>query len=267
MSGSRRWAVLASVLAVVVCWGVLGCGAKADQTDKSVTTAPAVTKTAPPTPPTPAVEKPAEVPAKPAKPGAPEPAVIKMCAKAPELNGDLADAAWKDAGLKGLWIESATGNAAKMAPKVCVTYDDKNLYIAFYNPEPKMKDVIANCTDRDGNVWEDDSNEIFLDPSSGKKDYFQFIVNSKNVLYDGKGKDGSWNSNAKSVVKKLADAWIVEISIPLADLDVGGSLKGTTWTGNFCRNRRTEGEGQNMSWCDTGESFHNPDAFGKMKFE
>jgi hypothetical protein len=164
-------------------------------------------------------------------------------------------------------VDVYTGNPAKPQGKIYVCYDDKNLYVAYYNPEPKMKNLVADATDRDGNAWEDDSNEFFVDPTAGKKDYLQFIVNTKNVLYDGKGKDGSWNSNAKTAVKKTDDAWSLEMCIPLADLGVEGSPKGTTWTANFCRNRRTEGDAQALSWSDTGESFHNPDAFGKFKME
>ncbi|KPJ52033.1 MAG: hypothetical protein AMS16_06910, partial [Planctomycetes bacterium DG_58] len=112
-----------------------------------------------------------------------------------------------------------------------------------------------------------DSNELFIDPTAGKKDYYQFIVNTEGVLYDGQGKDGSWDGKAKLAVKKTADGWSVEIAIPLSDLEVTGSPKGQTWTANFCRNRQTEGEAQAHAWADVGESFHNPEAFGKLNFK
>ena len=231
-----KWFAASAVLALVAVWGISAFCAEA----------PA---------------------AKTGKPGYPEPAVIKQCAKAPTIDGDLSDECWKDAEVKGAWANVATGNAAKQQGKLFVCYDDKFLYIAIQNPEPKMKNLVADATDRDGSVWEDDSNEIFIDPSAGKKEYFQFIVNTKNVMYDGKGKDGTWNSTAKSAVKKLADAWCLEIAIPLSEIGAAAPVKGATWTANFCRNRKTEGETEAFAWCDTGESFHNPDAFGKLKFE
>jgi hypothetical protein len=205
--------------------------------------------------------------AKTGKPGYPEPATIKACAKAPTIDGDLNDDCWKDAEVKGAWVDVTTGNAAKPQSKVCVCYDDKFLYIGILNPEPKMKNLVADATDRDGSCWEDDSNELFIDPSAGKKEYFQFIVNTKNVMYDGKGKDGTWNSTAKSAIKKMDDGWSLEIAIPLTEIGANAPLKGQTWTANFCRNRKTEGDAQSTAWCDTGESFHNPDAFGKLKME
>jgi hypothetical protein len=236
--------MFACILGLIVCLCVAGCGKPA----------------------APEKGKDATEPAAPLKPGSPPPAVVKRCVKPPDIDGDLSDACWKDAEIKGAWIDVHTGAPAKLQPRVYACYDDKNLYLALYNPEPKMKNVVANTTARDGHVWTDDSIEIFIEPATGGKDYFQFIVNTNNVLYDGKNKDGEWNSRARTAVKKLEDAWTLEMAIPLADLGVTGLPKGT-WAGNFCRNCHAEGEPQNISWSDTGESFHNPEAFGKLKME
>ena len=197
----------------------------------------------------------------------PPTAAVKPCAKAPVIDGDLSDDCWKTAQIPGAWTNVDTAKPPKVQSKVFVCYDDKFLYMAFQNPEPKMKNVVADETERDGSVWQDDSNEIFIDPSAGKKEYFQFIVNTKNVLYDGKGKDGTWNSTAKSAVKKGEDGWTLEIAIPLAEIETTAPLKGQNWTANFCRNRQAEGEPESSSWSDTGPSFHTPDAFGKLKME
>ena len=197
----------------------------------------------------------------------PPTAAVKACAKPPVLDGDLSDECWKDAQIAGAWTNADTGKAPKVQSKVFVCYDDKFLYVAFENPEPRMKNVVADAAERDGSVWEDDSNELFLDPSAGKKDYYQFIVNTRNVVYDGKGKDGTWNSAVKSAVKKSDTGWSVEFAIPLADMEATAPIKGQTWTANFCRNRQTEGEAESTSWADTGPSFHSPDAFGKLKME
>jgi len=129
-----------------------------------------------------------------------------------------------------------------------------------------MNALVAECAERDGSVWTDDSNELFIDPTAGKKDYYQFIVNSKGILLDGRAKDQDYNSKAKVAVKRMTDGWSVEFAIPLADLGVTGSPKGQTWTANFNRNRLTSGEAEAHAWADTGESFHNPEAFGKLVF-
>ncbi len=245
------WIVVGLMLAAA--WSLAGCESK-----KTDTAAAPQVETTPAAP---------AAPAKPTKPGYPEPAVVKACAKAPVIDGDLSDACWKSAELAGVWVDIHNGQAAKPQGKVFVCYDDKNLYVAFLNPETKMKALVADVTERDGDVWTDDANEIFIDPSAGKKDYFQFIVNTANVIYDGKNRDGSWNSTAKSAVKKMDDGWSMEIAIPLAEIEAAAPIKGQTWKGNFCRDRRTEAEGTSCSWSDTGDTFHNPDGFGTLKMQ
>jgi hypothetical protein len=257
----RNAAGCMAALLLAVVWGLAGCESKTSDTAAAPQpeTKPAAEAPAAPAAPT--------APAKPMKPGYPEPAAVVVCAKAPVIDGDLSDGCWKTAELAGVWVDISNGKAAKPQGKVFVCHDDKNLYIAFLNPEPKMKGLAANSADRDGDVWLDDSNEIFIDPSAGKSDYFQFIVNTANVLYDGKNRDGAWNSTAKSAVKKTADGWSVEVAIPLAELGATMPLKGQTWKANFCRNRRVEGESSSTSWSDTGDTFHNPDGFGTLKMQ
>ena len=240
MSERGRTAAVVCVVGVALGLGILGCEAK----------------------PAPEVEV---KPALPAKPGAPETAVVKRCAAAPTIDGDLSDACWKAARIGGVWIDPDTGKRAEPHPGVFICYDDKNLYVAFHNPEPEMKNIIADVTERDGNVWEDDSVELFLDPTAGKELYHQFIVNTNGVLYDGEGKDRDWDSKAVVKVKKTGDGWSAEFSIPLSDLGVVGSPKGQTWTANFCRNRL--GEPEPHRWSDTGDDEHNYEAFGKLKME
>jgi len=266
MSGSAKFVVAVCILGLVMGLGVLGCKPKTEG-QKPEGPTPGAGKEA--TAVTPAKTEPVKPPepAKPAKPGVPEPATVRKCAAAPTIDGDLSDACWKDAEVRGIWVDIRTAKAVDPQPKVYVCYDDENVYVAFLNPEPKMDKIVAAVTDRDGATYTDDSNEVFLDPTAGKKDYLQFIVNTKGVIYDGKGKDGEWNGHAKAAVAKMDNAWSLEIAIPLSDLGVEGSPKGQTWTANFCRNRMTEGEAQAIGWADTGESFHNPSAFGKLKME
>jgi hypothetical protein len=272
MNGNAKIVVVVCILGLVTGLGVLGCGSKPKPEEQA---APGAAAAVPPPkseavkPVEPAKTEPVKVaePAKPAKPGVPEPATVRKCAAAPVIDGDLSDDCWKDAEVKGVWADIRSGKAADPQPKVFVCYDDQNLYIAFQNPEPKMDKIVAAVTDRDGTTYTDDSNEVFIDPTAGKKEYYQFIVNTKGVVYDGKGKDADWNGHAKVAVKKMDDAWCLEIAVPLSDIGVEGSPKGQTWTANFCRNRLTEGEAQALGWADTGESFHNPAAFGKLKME
>ena len=245
MTSRWRLAALVCLLGLVMCLGMLGCRSKEEAEPE---TAEKVTE-----------------PAVPTKPGAPAPAVVRKCRAAPTIDGDLGDACWKRAKIAGVWIDLNTGEAAKPQPSAYVCYDDTNVYVAIHNPEPEMQNVIAYVTTRDGAVWQDDSNELFLDPSAGKKAYHQLMVNTNGVLSDGRAKDGSWDMRGEVKVKKMKDGWSVEFAIPLSDLGVTGSPKGQTWTANFCRNRL--GAREPHSWADTGPDQHNYAAFGKLKME
>ena len=204
---------------------------------------------------------------KPAKPGHPNPAAVRKTATAPKIDGKLDDACWKTAVIPGAWVDVYTGDVPKIQPKAFVCYDDKNLYVAFLNPEAKMKDLVTDCTERDGQAWTDDSNELFIDPTAGRRAYYQFIVNAKGVLYDGHDRDGAYDSKCVVKVDQGKAAWTVEMAIPLTDLGIKGAVAGQTWTANFCRNRQVTGEAEAHAWADTGESFHNPEAFGKLKID
>ncbi|MCJ7822761.1 MAG: hypothetical protein MUQ26_06785, partial [Armatimonadetes bacterium] len=59
--------------------------------------------------------------------------------------------------------------------------------------EPKRQFIRPRALKHDGNVWEDDSVEIFIDPAGDRKSYVQLIVNAAGVTYEGREKDGTWN--------------------------------------------------------------------------
>ena len=186
----------------------------------------------------------------------------------PTIDGDLGDACYKDAEVTGDWTDVDTGEKAKTKSKVCVCSDDQNLYIAIHNPEPKMKTVAADITDRDGHVWEDDSNEIFLDPTGKRQSYYQIIVNTRETVFDasvteaGASKDVAWDAKATVKVVTAPDSWTLELAVPLASLGVKGSPKGQTWAANFCRNQCQQGdEAVGSGWAPIEGSFHTPADF------
>jgi len=187
----------------------------------------------------------------------------------PTIDGDLRDPCWERAlEIRGDWVDVEAGGVKVDAPpKVLVWYDASKIYIAYQNPEPRMKDLLAEVTERDGNVWTDDSIEVFFDPTGGQASYYQFIVNAKGVLYDGQGRSGDWDSEAEAKAAVSDDGWTVELAVPLSNLGVKGSPKGQTWKVNFCRNRYVTGKLQGQTWSDTGKSFHNVAAFKALTLD
>ncbi len=86
-------------------------------------------------------------------------------------------------------------------------YDDKNIYLVFDCELPGNSNVPAKVNGPDGNCWEDECIEIFLDPFGSRQKYFHLIFNpTANSFWDSRlgfiqdplnpafGKeDASWN--------------------------------------------------------------------------
>jgi len=148
-----------------------------------------------------------------------------------------------------------------------ICYDSDNLYFAFRCMEKEMGKIkntwnIAN--ERDGNLWEDDCVEIFIDPYAGSSFYYHFIVNVAGLVYDAKGMNRSWNSEVHAATSREKDFWIAEITIPF--ISFGYSPKGNEiWRANLCRSQKHQGE--LSSYKPTFGGFHNPERFAEFLFD
>ena len=130
---------------------------------------------------------------------------------------------------------------------------------------------MADVTDRDGDLWNDDSVELFVNanPEYGSCHY---IINSKGVLLDARtppdaDEDVAWNSSAvvKTTVDKAKRQWVVTLAVPLKELGVK-SGQGQTWPFNLnCSKPQPEGGWIESSWSARGLSrYPDPTGWGKM---
>lgn len=166
--------------------------------------------------------------------------------------------------------------------KAWLTYDKENLYIRVVCDEPDMKTIKAQRTDRDSNIFLDDSIEIFIvtdkEDSSGDTVYYQFVVNSLGAVFDSKNINRKfnyinnhypeWNSNISVKPEKTENSWVLEIAIPLKDIGIEESAPGKRIFLNICRNRKAG----NSSECSCYAlllkgSFHDPMSFWPMEFK
>ena len=151
----------------------------------------------------------------------------------------LADPDWAPA--KFLVYRHLTGRAAipearSVARVMC---DDQNLYVAFDCLEPDMDRLTVAGKNRDDDVWQGDTVEIFLDPKHTHdiKGYYHIAINPAGVTMDTKGGDKSWNPKLQ-VATKLGDGiWRVELAIPFADLGIEAGKIPTVWGLNLTRYR------------------------------
>jgi len=202
-------------------------------------------------------------------------AVVLRVTEPPVIDGKIRKSEWGEPTLNSFYDE-ITG---KPVPKdvqtyVWLRYDSENLYLAAKMLEPEMRDLVEIVTERDGDVWNDDCFEIFLDP--GKKrdpaDYFHILVNPLGTVSDQRGApdvtgDVAWTCEGL-VVKagKGGNYWCVEMAIPLKSLGVKGDPAGQHWGANFCRERKP-GAAENSTWVNLGPEWHQPEEFGHIAFQ
>ena len=181
---------------------------------------------------------------------------------APRIDGVLADA--EMAGLqrqRGMIRYDGKGPAATRTEFALGHHGDK-LYIAVVNHQDVAGMVLRNHP-RDGKIWDDNCNEIFIQPVGG--DYVQFVVGPQGQVFDAKGTPDSavWNGEFTVAVVRGIDRWTVEMLIDLSKL--GDPLrKGDKLRFNLVRNDLSNGE--LSQWSHTNQrGNHQPRYFGTVE--
>jgi UDP-2,3-diacylglucosamine pyrophosphatase LpxH len=195
-------------------------------------------------------------------------AICKKIKSSPIIDGNIDDPCWKK--IKPLSVfAGGYGDASKLDnTEVFLAYDDSQLYIATRCTETETVKMKADCTERDGTVWQDDNLWFFFDTNHDKTTYYQLMVNPNGAIFDRSckleagtsTKDISWNGpwNVKS--GRGEGFWTLEISVPLADL---GSLKPKIWGFNVRRLQTRLDDA--CVWSLPFE--HNPTTFAELRFE
>ncbi|HJQ98895.1 MAG TPA: DUF5916 domain-containing protein [Candidatus Polarisedimenticolaceae bacterium] len=156
----------------------------------------------------------------------PPPITIARATGPIEVDGDISDAAWKDAVPIEEWWETNPGDniPAKVRNVGRVAYDDKYLYVALEFDDPDPKKIRAPYADRDNVDSTTDYGGIILDADNDRKTAILFLANPRGIQYDSMNSDtnGSednapdwfWDSAGKITDK----GWTLEIRIPFSSL-------------------------------------------------
>jgi hypothetical protein len=162
--------------------------------------------------------------------------VAHRAAPAPVVDGNLDDAAWRDAPWTEPFIDIV--GDARPAPRLLthakILWDDDYLYVGADLEEP---DVWATLTQPDDTVWHDDDFEVFLDPDNDGLAYYEMEINALGTVLDlfvprpyraGGKADLSWGArglrSAVAIRGTLNDpsdrdgGWSVELAIPWGGL-------------------------------------------------
>ncbi|MEE9443547.1 MAG: DUF5916 domain-containing protein [candidate division Zixibacteria bacterium] len=140
-----------------------------------------------------------------------------------KIDGVINDPGWKNAAVADHFVENDPGDQIKppVDTKVLVTYDDKNLYLAFFcydNPE----DVRASYCERD-RINSDDNIGFFFDTYGEATWSYMFNVNPYGFQYDaigvdGYGEDGGFDLVWQSEGQITDSGWQVEVAMPFSGL-------------------------------------------------
>ena len=132
-----------------------------------------------------------------------------------------------------LQTKKAGAKAKKTAMKVY--WDDKGVHIQAECMEPDMSALRKSSTERDGDVWKDDSIEILIDTGDGKGDR-HLVVTAGNNRYDAIANDPAWNPQWQTDVKLEKDRWIATATLPFAEL--GKVTEKSSWQFVIIRNSK-----------------------------
>lgn len=147
------------------------------------------------------------------------PIEIPVCAKTPMLDGKLDDPAWRQATrIEHLYLI----NSATPAPETTLylARDEAWLYIGADCRNSNMSHVMQLSHEHNQPVWQDDSLELLLRPTSDENAvYYHLALNFANVgraqRCDKAGlRDLAWSPHWRTVTQRRADGWTAEIAVP-----------------------------------------------------
>lgn len=190
---------------------------------------------------------------------------IPMLAGQPNLDRRIEEAEWR--GGVGVFGFRAldSGQIVALQPRVLLARDGEAFYLAAHLPLPKGTTPKHAVADHDGQVWQDDAVELFLDPHPQDEAYYQFIVNAGGTTWESRGTDPAYGADWQAVVRVEDTAWSVEVRIPYAALGTAPPAEGAAWGVNVAWDRQTPSPAT-LTWASMSSSLHQPAAFRKVRF-
>ena len=148
------------------------------------------------------------------------------------VDGVLDEEDWRKAPLVTGFV-TTNGDAPIEETRVKVLYDPANWYIGLEAlTEHAWSALKAQVKEHDGEVWKDDSLEIFIMPPDA--DYHHWVINSIGTFYDAKVRTVAFDSKAEIKTSVLKDRYIIEARIPAEPMGTR-ITDGQTWRMHFYR--------------------------------
>lgn len=156
-----------------------------------------------------------------------------------KIDGILDEPAWQSAAEVAVDLEYFPGNNVQppVETKAYLTFDDRNIYVAFKCFDPDPGQIRAHLMKRDeiNTFVQDDHVTIMLDTFNDERRAFQFRVNPLGVQADAifsevDGiEDFAWDMIWTSRGSIDADGWVAEIAFPVNQLRFQKTLESQMW--------------------------------------
>lgn len=153
-----------------------------------------------------------------------------------KVDAVLDEAAWKTAQPMEFDAETSPGDNLTPPARTIgyMTYDQKNLYVAFHCYDPNPSAIRAHLSDRD-TAFSDDFVGVVLDTFNDNRRAFEFFVNPLGVQMDliqddtNRNEDSSWDAIWNTAGRITPDGYIVEMAIPFTSIRFPRTDAEQTW--------------------------------------
>ncbi len=170
------------------------------------------------------------------------------------------------------------GNKADYPTRVQMIRDAEALYLKIVCEDPKIEMLKPQVTEPGGKVWEDESIELFLAyPGDRSGQYRHLVVNSLGTRFQeialGKaefpGDAGlefrrDWHPAWTASVRRLKNAWEVNIKIPFKELDAPVPKANEEWRMMIIRSAGPRTDYRNSGFPTA--AYHDYNSFGRIIF-
>ena len=174
-----------------------------------------------------------------------KPLLAQKVGENPKIDGRFNEPVWRR--VRGNSFVIATGASrgkpARYATTVKAVWTNDGVTFGFHmdEPTPHLLET-SNGGHDNGNMWWDDNIEIFIDVTGKSEgEFYQFIINPENNLWDSKLKDTTWECKGiRAAARRGLGNWRLEVFLPYAAFPEArkpGAGKTIAWTGNFTRHR------------------------------
>jgi hypothetical protein len=192
--------------------------------------------------------------------------IARLAAGDVRIDGMLDEAAWQSAHqTTSPFLSHLDGTPVFPQTKVKILYDEAHVYFAFECDEPDIQNLRARITQDDGNVWEDDCAEIYVDTSNRRFGSYHAVFNTLGISFQD-NMPGNIGARPNVGIHKAPGRWTAEIAIPYQALGYMGMPKpGDIWGLNLCREKHQPEEICSAWSCGVG-GFGDPKKLGELEF-